>query len=200
MRDADLRRLRRDLPCRSAYVGATQQQARGYFRDHRLLDGRQRPAHRSQLRHVARHAVPSSADSALRNRTRLRFLFRDGRQRAQVLRLRLLQVQLGFLAAAEQLLGDLEAALLDGDVLAGDLDPQQGRAIGVVEVRHLRAQQHLHVLLVGDGSEEAGFGRFDAAPEAAPEIQLPGEVEAGAEGAVVLVDVGAGAAALLLST
>ena len=63
-------------------------------------------------------------------------------------------------------------------VALGDVDAQQRRPVGEVEVRHLRAQQHLHVLLAGDGCEVGGIGGFDAAAESAPEIQFPADVEA----------------------
>ena len=42
----------------------------------------------------------------------------------------------------------------------------------------MRGEQHLGVLLIGDGGEESGVCGFNAASVAAPEIHFPGDVEA----------------------
>ncbi|MNF56915.1 hypothetical protein D3C84_384200 [compost metagenome] len=89
-----------------------------------------------------------------------------------------MQVEFVALAAGEQPLGDLEAALLLLGVLAGDAQARLGGAQGEVGIRHLGTQQHQHVLVVGFGGEVGGIGRLDGAAEAAPEVQLPADVEA----------------------
>ena len=98
---------------------------------------------------------------------------------AQVLGLGLLQIEFGVVAAVEQPFGDLEAALLQFGVVAGDLQARLGGAQGEIAVGHLRAQQHQHVFVVGLGGEVAGVGGLDGTTEAAPEVQLPAHVETG---------------------
>ena len=102
---------------------------------------------------------------------------RYGRERAEVQRFRLLHVQLRLVAALEQPLGDLETALLQGGVLVCDAQPQLEGADGRVEAGGLRRHQHLHVIVLGDAREVGRIRRFDPAPELAPEVHLPGDVE-----------------------
>ena len=99
---------------------------------------------------------------------------------AEVLGLGLLQVELVAVAAAEQALGDLVAALLAARVFAGDPQARLGGAQREVGFRHLRAQQHQGVLVVGPGGKVAGVRRLDRAAEAPPEVEFPADVETGA--------------------
>ena len=89
------------------------------------------------------------------------------------MRLGLLQVEFSFLSALEHPLGDLVAAFLNGHVFTRDGDPQLGRAVRKVETGGLGTEQYLGIPLIIDGGEEGGVGRFDAAPETAPEIEFP---------------------------
>ena len=54
--------------------------------------------------------------------------------------------------------------------------------------RDLGDEAHQHVVVVGDRGEQLGVGRLDAAAEPAPEIDLPGRIEAGLEGVEVAVE------------
>ena len=103
--------------------------------------------------------------------------FGDGRDGAEVERLRLLHVQLGFVAALEKPFGDLEAALLQSGVLLREVQPFLDGADGRVETGGLRGDEHLHVVVLRDAGEVVRIRRLDAAPEPAPEVHLPGEVE-----------------------
>ncbi|MCY1362879.1 hypothetical protein D9M69_496180 [compost metagenome] len=50
----------------------------------------------------------------------------------------------------------------------------------IVGIRHLRAQQHQQVFTIGPGREVESVRRLDGTAEAPPEVQFPGDVEAGA--------------------
>ncbi len=66
---------------------------------------------------------------------------------------------------------------LQGDVLLGVLDSLLGRAIGHVIRRHVAQERDQHVVVVLDrGIQGRGIG-FDGPPQAAPEVDLPTEVE-----------------------
>ena len=176
---ADLRGLGRQQHFGGAHVGAAPQEIgrhvddereRG-LRDHALagLHFGQRPG-RARQQH---------AQGVLRLAQRALQLGNDG-QRAQILRAGLLHVELGFVAALEQALGDLQAALLDRRVLVRDAKAKLGGADAAVQAGGLRRHQHLRIVVLRDAGEVAGVGRFDAAPVLAPEVHLPGDVEAGA--------------------
>ena len=100
-----------------------------------------------------------------------------GRQRAEILRLRLLHIQFGVVAALEQPLGDLQAASLQGGIFASDHEPRLHGADRTVEAGHLGGHQHLHVIVLGDAGEIAGVRGLDAAPELAPEIEFPADLK-----------------------
>ena len=179
--DADLRRLRGQLHLGRAHVGPAPQQLGRHVDDHlepRLGNLRASRLHLGQRtgRPCEQHAqrVLRLAQAALE--------LGDRRQRAQVLRTRLLHVELGLVAAAEQAFGDLQAALLQRGVLVRDAQPQLGGADRCVQAGGLRRDQHLHVVVLRDAGEVGGIGRLDAAPELAPEVQLPGQVESQAAG------------------
>ena len=55
--------------------------------------------------------------------------------------------------------------------------PRLQGADRAVEARHLRGHQHLQVVVLGDAGEVAGIRGLDAAPELAPEIELPADLE-----------------------
>ena len=57
-----------------------------------------------------------------------------------------------------------------------------------VRGRDLGDEAHQHVVVVGDRGEQLGVGRLDGAAEPAPEIDLPGRIEAGLEGVEVAVE------------
>ncbi|MNX77597.1 hypothetical protein D3C86_1091460 [compost metagenome] len=92
----------------------------------------------------------------------------------------LLQVQFVGLAAVEQALGDLVAALLDGGIVARDAQPGLGGAQRVVGFGHLGVQQHQHVFPIRFGREVGRVRGLDGAAETAPEVQLPADIETGA--------------------
>ena len=60
--------------------------------------------------------------------------------------------------------------------------PRLQRADRAVQAGHLRGHQHLQVVVLGDAGEVAGVRGLDAAPEPAPEIELPADAQPGAEG------------------
>ena len=103
--------------------------------------------------------------------------FGNGGNSAEVLRLRLLDVQFGLVAAREQPFGDLEAALLQGRVFVRDAQPLFERSDGCVEAGGLRRDQHLDVVVLRDAGEVTCVGGLDPAAVLAPEVHLPGDVE-----------------------
>jgi len=76
---------------------------------------------------------------------------------------------------------------LNRRIFTCNIYPQLGRAVSEVEIRHLRVEQHLRILLIGNGREECGIGRLGAASVAPPEIELPSQVETGLVADKVLV-------------
>ena len=120
---------------------------------------------------------------------------RDRRLGTEQQGLGLLHVELGSGAVAEANVRDLEAALLDFDVLPGNGQPLLESADDHVQVRCVGGQGDQDSVVIGDGCEQSGVGGLDAAPELAPEIDLPadlnprvvipGVLEKGAAGGVV---------------
>ena len=107
---------------------------------------------------------------------------RDRGQRAEILGLRLLHIQLGIVAALEQQLRDVQAAFLKSGIFASDHQPRFHGPDRAVEGGHLRGHQHLHVIVLGDAGEIAGIRGLDAALELAPEIDFPADAEPGVQG------------------
>ena len=136
------------------------------------------PCDRREFRHLARLPAQQGG-KRVAQLDQCRFEVRYRRQRGQVLRLGLLQVQFRVLASLEYLLGDFETAFLNRGILLCDVDSQQCRPVCKVQVRHLGAQQYLRVLLAGDGRKIRGVGGFDATTESSPEVQFPANVVAG---------------------
>ena len=82
-------------------------------------------------------------------------------------------------------LGDVQRLLLHPGVLLGLVDQHLERPDDDVGARHLGVQRHQRVVVVGDRCQQGGALRLDAAPVFAPEVQLPGGVEAQLEVAEV---------------
>ena len=177
LRDADLRRLRGDLPGGRADVRPPQQQlGRNSLYDQRL-DGRQRPWTDASSG-TSPGLRPRRAASALRC---LRASLEGPGSSHSVARYCVFACctssseswpALNIFSVISRLRFWMRRVAL------GDVDAKQGRPVAEVEVRHLRAQQHLYVVLARDGGEIGGVGGFDAAPETPPEIQFPAHVEA----------------------
>ena len=177
--DADLRALRGERALGDADVGAAAQEIGGDAeRDARRRVRDHGAARADQVVEVARR-------DAEQDRERVLGLpdagLEVGDERARVFEQRggLRRVEPGHLAGLELLVGDREAALLDRDVGVRDVEPLLERAELDVVRRHLGEQRHQHVVVRGDRGEQLGVGRLDAAAEPAPEVDLPGRVEAG---------------------
>ena len=91
---------------------------------------------------------------------------------------RLLHVEPGRRADPEFLLGEGQDSLLDPDVVPGDLDPLLGDPILHVIRGHVRQQGHQGCVVVLHRSIQAGIVRLDVPADAAPEVELPAQVEA----------------------
>ena len=81
-------------------------------------------------------------------------------------------------ADPESLLGDGQNPLLDSDVVPGDLDPLLGDSILHVIRGHVRQQRHQGIIVAFDGRIQSGVVRVDIAPDAAPQVELPAQIEA----------------------
>jgi hypothetical protein len=92
---------------------------------------------------------------------------------------RLFHVEPGPRADLEARLGEGQDALLNPDVVLCDLDPLLGNAVLHVIRRRVGQQRHQGIVIVFDRSVQTGTGRFDGPAEAAPEIQLPAQTQAG---------------------
>ncbi|MNS57052.1 hypothetical protein D3C72_899290 [compost metagenome] len=132
-----------------------------------------------QIRQRARRAADQHGQRVARAQD-LAFELGDGAQGAEVLGTRLLQIQLVGLAAAEQPLGDLEAAMLQRRVVARDAQARFGGAQRVVGLGHLRVQQDQHIVTIGLRREVGGIGGLDGPREAPPEVEFPADIEVGA--------------------
>jgi len=179
-RDADQRGLRGHLLLRRANVGAAQQQIGGHILEHRPVDERDEARLgrlHVQLRQRAGRAAQQHAKRMTRHRD-LALEYGNAAQRAEILGLRLLEIELVGFAALEELLRDLVAALLQLRVVSRDAQARFGRAQREIGVRDLRVNEHERVLAVVLRGEEGGVGRFDRAGEASPEVQFPADAEA----------------------
>ena len=85
-------------------------------------------------------------------------------------------------AMLELPLGDLQAALLQRGVFMGDLQPQFDGAERTVGTGNLCCHQHLQIVILRDAGKIAGIRSLDAAPEFAPEIDLPAQADTGVVG------------------
>src|SRR5262249_26980217 len=71
----------------------------------------------------------------------------------------------------------LQGLCLQSRVLPGVLDALlEGAYLDIVR-GHIAQQRDQHVVVVIDGGVQVGAGRFNGAAEAAPEVELPGEIE-----------------------
>jgi hypothetical protein len=184
--DADERRLRGHLQLRGADVRAPAQQVG------RDVDDDVELGLRDHVRAACHLGQRSGRPGQQRAERILRLPHaalerRDRGQRAEVLGPGLLHVELGVVAAPEQPFGDVEVALLQRGALLGNHQSRLERPDRAVEAGHLRGHQHLQVVVLGDAGEVAGVGGFDAAPKAPPEVDLPADASAGAEGHAVAV-------------
>ena len=102
----------------------------------------------------------------------------DQRLRGGQVGLRPLHVQVRNQALAEAKLHEPERLLLQGSVLAGQLDAFLQRTHLDVVGGDLGLQQDQGVVVAVDLGVQRGVGRLDPAAEAAPEVQLPGGVHA----------------------
>ena len=91
---------------------------------------------------------------------------------------RLLHVEPGRGADPEFLLGEGQDSLLDPDVVPRDLDALLGDPILHVVRGHVRQQGHQGCVIVLHRSIQAGIGRLDVPADAAPQVELPAQVEA----------------------
>ncbi|SAL88768.1 hypothetical protein AWB68_08888 [Caballeronia choica] len=107
----------------------------------------------------------------------LAFQIGDAAQCAQILRLGLLEVQFVGLTTLEELLRNVEAALLQLGVLARDTQARLGRAQREISIGDLRMQQDQRGIAVGLRGKERGVGRLDRAAETPPEIELPSDAQ-----------------------
>ena len=179
---ADLSGLGRHLPLGAADVGAPAKQVRRNARGDPGRRVRHRVAaqlgSRAQLRlQVAwRHAeqraecVVGLTERDLKRRDGRTGLLQDGP--------RLLHVKPGRGADPEFLLGKGQDSLLNPDVVARDLDPLLGDPILHVVRGHVRQQGHQGRVVVFHRSIEAGIVRLDVPADAAPQVELPAQVEA----------------------
>ena len=95
------------------------------------------------------------------------------------IRASLLEIEGGGLALLEPGLGDLERALLDFHVAAGEGDPLLEGANLHVGRRHVGQKRDHGIAIAFDGSLEFRVRRFELPAQVPPEIELPGGVEAG---------------------
>ena len=91
--------------------------------------------------------------------------------------LRLVHVELADDADLPLSFDDLQRFTLESDVLLGVLDSLLGRAIGDIIRRHVAQERDQHVVVVLDRGIQGGGVGFDGPPQAAPEVELPTEVE-----------------------
>ena len=93
-----------------------------------------------------------------------------------------MHIQFGLIAALEQTLRDLQAALLQGGILVGDAQTLFNDADRAIGGGYLRRHEHLHIVVLGNTGQVAGIGGLDAAPEFAPEINFPADIQPDAVG------------------
>ena len=103
-------------------------------------------------------------------------------------RSQLFNIDAGRGAHLELLIGESRELLLRPDVVAGNLDPHLGNPVLHVIRSHVGQQGHQRVIEVFDRSIQAGIGRLDRPAEAAPEIELPAQVEAGGPVGIEVAD------------
>ena len=90
----------------------------------------------------------------------------------------MLDVALGGRAAPETGFGDTQAFPLHLDVFAGDTQSLIERSDLHVVGRDVGGERYQDVVIGGDRGQQRGVRRLDAAPEAAPNIDLPGGLQA----------------------
>ena len=133
---------------------------------------------RAQLRlQVARRHAKQRAECVV-GLTELDLKRRDGRTGLLQDGPRLLHVEPGRRADPEFLLGEGQDALLDPDVVPRDLDPLLGDSILHVVRGHVRQQGHQGCVIVLHRCIQAGIVRLDVPADAAPQVELPAQVEA----------------------
>ncbi len=103
---------------------------------------------------------------------------------------RLGRIELRGRPVPEARLGDLQRLLLNLDVLLGLLDQHLEGADDDVGARDLGGERDEGRVVVGDRPEQGGGLRFHAPPVLAPEVQLPGGVEAQLIGPRIAREVG----------
>ena len=77
--------------------------------------------------------------------------------------------------------GHVEALLLHLGVIARDLDELLVGAHQSIGARHFAGERDESIVVVGDRCQQICVVSLNVAPQAAPEIQLPGRVEAEAK-------------------
>ena len=180
---ADLGALGRHLALGAADIGAAAEQVGRNARGDPGRHGRQRLGvqlrPRTELRlQIARRDAQQDTERVVRltehdleGRDGRAGLFQDGPG--------LFHVEPGRRADPELLLDEGQDALLNPDVVAGDLDPLLGDPVLHVIRGHVGQQGHQGGIVVFDRSIQVGIGGLDRAAETAPEIELPAQVEAG---------------------
>ncbi len=176
LRNAHLSGLGRGLPCGGANIRPAQQKLRRDGGQGAWLQHGQLAVHRRELRHIAGRATQQRAQ-CVAGLGEGELQAGNGCQGRKILRLCLLQVELGILPPFKSPLGNLVAAFLQGHVTFSDFDALQGCLVVEVQCGELRSEQYLRITLRGDGGEVGGVRRLDATPETPPEIQLPAQIE-----------------------
>lgn len=176
--DADLRALRRQRPLDASHVGPPTQEVR------RKAD-RDRRGRRRDRRGRLADELPDTLRRDAEQRRQRRRLLDDARFERGNLRLRRVQQRrrLRRVDVADRTLfrathGDVVALALDLRVRLRDGNPLLRRTDADVVGGDLGEQRHEDVVVVGDGGQHLRVGRLDVAPEAAPQVELPRDVEA----------------------
>ena len=181
LRDPDLRALRGEEPLVAPDVRPAAQQVGG--NSHRNLGGRLR-----DLRRPLPHDVldPARGDAQER-RERARLLVDLGleerhlRFRRVQERRRLCGIDFGHRAVLGAQRRDVEARALQLGVAPRHVELRLRGADADVVRRDLGEEGHEDVVVVGIRGEQLGIRGLDAAPELAPHVELPGDVETGEE-------------------
>ncbi len=173
---ADRGALRRRGHLRGAHIGSAAQQvgrdADGR-RGRRARDLRRAPESRLQ---VARRHAEQEAQQVLRA-TEPQFQAGDRRLGVAQQCFRLLHVELRSRAEVEARAREFECLFLVLDVLQSIVQPLLERADRRVQRRDVAGQRDQQRVVVEHRPRQVRVGRLDAAPVAAPDVRLPGDIE-----------------------
>ena len=130
-----------------------------------------------QRLHAARRLSQQSAERVF-GLLQTGLQFRDVSERALPQGARLRDVEFRRGAVAETRLGDVHSLFLHPGVFSSDLNELLIGAEQGVGARHFSGQRNERAIVIGDRRQQIRVVGLDVAPEAAPEIHLPGGVEA----------------------